>query len=120
MIADQLTATPLRNRVIMVADDAGPYSWSTKEYVVHYVGAKPRKLNVIVVRQAYPIRVRGQELYRIDYKKTDKGKAGYESFVCVRWKGFFVSWTFATFSREEDLDQMAESIQTVSFRSSGR
>jgi len=116
MIADQHTGRPLRDRVIMVADDAARYTWTTKEYVTKYVRAKPQRLNVTVLREAYPIQVAGQEFYRVDYKKTEEGKTGYETFVCVRRKGFFVSWTFVSFSQEEEVDQMAGSIQTVSFR----
>jgi hypothetical protein len=101
--------------VILVADDAEKYSWTTKEYVTKYVHAKPRTLNVIVLRDAYSVGGAGQEFYRVDYKRTDEGKAVYESFVCVRRKGFLISWTFVSLSHEE-LEQIAGSIQTVSFR----
>jgi hypothetical protein len=115
MIADQRTGRPWRNRIILLADDARKYTRTTKEYAAKIVRAMPSKLNVIILRDAYSVAVGGHEFYRVDYKKTDSGQTIYESFVCVRQRDFFVNWTLLAFSQAE-LEPMAASIQTVSFR----
>ena len=114
MVADQHTDRPWKNRLVMVATDAAQFAWTTEKFVAEFVTKIPAKLHVVVRRDTYRLEVGGEEFYRVDYQKTDEGKTLYESFICVRQKGFFISWTFVSLSAEE-IDQIASSIKTVSF-----
>ena len=99
----------------MAATDAALYSWTTEQFVTKYVAAKPAKLHIVILRDVYRLTAAGQELLRIDYQKTEQGRIVYESFVCLRRKGFFVSWTFVSLSPDE-VNQIADSVKTASFR----
>jgi hypothetical protein len=121
LIADQHTGRPWKNRLLLVADDARKYrsDLTTSEYVAKYIRAKKRDLHAEILRDGYRLEIAGKEFYRADYRKVDGGVPMYETFACTRLKGYLLSWTFASTSQEE-LAQMASSIQTVSFREIGR
>jgi hypothetical protein len=112
MIADTHNGTPWRDRIVLVADDAGKYSWSTSEYVTHYVGSMPGKLKIVILRETYPLKVSGHDFFGIDYQKTNEGKTVYQTFLCARMKGFFVSWTFTSVNRKQ-LGELATSVNTT-------
>lgn len=111
MIADKHNGTPWRDRMLMAADNAAKYSWTTSEYASHVVRSLPGK-RVVVLRETYPLKVAGQDFVRIDYQRIDNGKVLYQSFVCTRLKDSLVSWTFVSLNHEE-LGKMAASINTV-------
>jgi hypothetical protein len=114
VIADKHNGTPWRDRITLVADDAGKYSWTTSEYVTHFVRSTPAKLHVVVLRDTYPLKVAGQDFFRVDFQKTDEGKIVYQAFVCTRLKGSLISWTFTSLN-ENQVGELAASINTVAF-----
>jgi hypothetical protein len=120
MVADQHTGRPWKNRVLLVADDAKKYpKLTTAEYVAKYVKAKSQRLHAEMLQDGYRFEIAGKEFYRSDYKRTDNGLDVYEAFVCTKLKGYLLSWSFVSASKEE-LAQMASSIQSVLFRDVGR
>jgi hypothetical protein len=74
MIADTHNGTRWRDRIVLVADDAGKYSWTTSEYVTRYVRSKPAKLHIVVLRDTYSFKVGSHDFFGIDYQKTDEGQ----------------------------------------------
>jgi hypothetical protein len=114
IIADKHNDTLWRDRIALIADDAGKYSWTTSEYVTHFVRSMPAKLHVVVLRDTYPLKVDGHDFFRVDYRKTDEGKTVYQSFACTRLKDSLVSWTFTSLN-EEQVGEMAASVNTVAF-----
>jgi len=112
MIADTHNGTPWRDRIILIADDATGKSWTTSEYVTHFVGSMPPRLNVVVLRDTYPLKVASQEFFGVDYQKTDEGKTVYQSFLCTQLKGYFVSWTFTSLDRKR-LGELTTSVNTI-------
>ena len=61
MTADTHNETPWRDRLVLIPDDAGKYSWTTSEYVTHFVRSMPAKLQIVVLRDTYPLKVSGQQ-----------------------------------------------------------
>jgi len=94
MIADKHNGTPWRDRIALIADDAGKYTGTTSEYVSHFVRSMPAKLHVVVLRDTYPLKIARQDFFRVDYGKADESKTVYQTFVCTRLKDSLVSWTF--------------------------
>jgi hypothetical protein len=112
MTADAHNGTPWRDRIILISDDAKRYSWTTSEYVTHFVRSMPAKLHVVVLRDTYPLKVAGQDFFGVDYQKTDEGKTVYQTFLCTRLKGSFVSWTFTSLNKKQ-LGEMTTSVNTI-------
>jgi len=111
MIADTHNGTPWRDRIVLIAD-AGKYSWTTSEYVTHFVRSMPAKLQIVVLRDTYPLRVGDQDFFGVDYQKTDEGKTMYQTFLCTRLKGSFVSWTFTSLNKKQ-VGDLAASVKTI-------
>jgi hypothetical protein len=116
MVADKHNGTPWRDRIMLVADDARKYSWTTSEYVTHLVRSMPAQRHVVVLRDTYPLKIAGQDFFRVDFRKTDEGKTMYQAFVCARLKGSLVSWAFISLN-EQQVGEMAASINTVALAS---
>jgi hypothetical protein len=112
MIADTHNGTPWRDRIVLVADDVGKYSWTTSEYVTHFVHSMSPKLHIVVLRHTYPLKVGDHDFFRIDYQKTDEGKTVYQTFLCTRLKDSFVSWTFTSLNKNQ-LGDLATSVNTI-------
>jgi len=112
MIADTHNGTPWRDRIVLIADDAGKYSWTTSEYVAHFVRSMPAKLQTVVLRDTYPLRVGGQDFFGVDYQKTDEGKTMYQTFLCTRLKGSYLSWTFTSLNKKQ-VGELAASVKTI-------
>jgi len=112
MIADTHNGTPWRDRILLVADDAGKYSWTTSEYVTHFVRSLPAELQIVVLRDTYPLKVSGRDFFGVDYQKTDEGKTVYQTFICTRLKSSFVSWTFTSLNKKQ-LGELATSVNTI-------
>lgn len=116
LIADQHTGRPLRNRILLIADDAGKYdsSLTVQEYVSKVVRSMLGLPRHGMRRGSHSVEIGGARYYRADYMETFNGGALYKSFVCIKRNGFFVSWTFVS-SSEQELGQMSDSLRTVSF-----
>jgi hypothetical protein len=114
VIADKHNGTPWRDRILLVADDAEEYSWTTSEYVTHFVRSMPARLHVVLLRQTYLLKIAGQDFFRTDFQKTDEGNTVYQAFVATRLKGSLVSWTFTSLNNKE-VGEMAASVNTVAF-----
>jgi hypothetical protein len=112
MIADTHNGTPWRDRIILVADDATKNSWTTSEYVTHFVRSMPAKLNTVVLRDTHPLKVAGKEFFGIDYQKTEEGRNLYQTFLCTQLKGYFVSWTFTSLDKKR-LGELTASVNTI-------
>lgn len=112
MIADTHNGTPWRDRIVLIADEAGKYSWTTSEYVTHFVRSMPAKLNIVVLKDTYALKVADQEFFGVDYQKTDEGKTLYQTFLCTRLKGYLVSWTFASLDRKR-LGELTASVNRI-------
>jgi hypothetical protein len=111
MIADTHNGTPWRDRIILIADDATKNSQTTSEYVTHFVRSMPAKLNTVVLRDTYSLKVAAQEFFGVDYQKTDEGGTLYQTFLCARLKGYFVSWTFTSLDKKR-LRELTASVNT--------
>jgi hypothetical protein len=120
LIADQHTGRPWKNRLVLIADETRKYksSLATEEYVSNFVAAMPRNLHVEIVHHTHLIEIAGKQFWRADYTKIDSGLELYQAFICVRLKGFLISWTFTSTSQQE-LEQLADSIKTVLVRDTG-
>jgi len=114
VIADKHNGTPWRDRILLIADDAGKYSWTTSEYVTHFVRSMPAELHVVVLRETYPLKIASQDFFRADFQKTDEGKTVYQSFIATRLRGSLVSWTF-TGLNDKEVGEIAASVNTVAF-----
>jgi hypothetical protein len=114
MIADKHNGTSWRDRILLIADDAGKYSWTTSEYVTHFVRSIPAKLRVVVLRDTYSLKIAEHYFFRVDYQKADEGKTVYQTFVCTRLKDSLVSWTFTSLD-EKQVGEMAASVSRVAF-----
>ena len=112
MTADTHNGTPWRDRIVLIADDAGKYSWTTSEYVTHFGRSMPAKLQIVVQRDTYRLKVSGHDFFGVDYQKTDEGKTVYQTFLCTRLKGSFVSWTFTSLNKKQ-LGELATSVNTI-------
>ena len=112
--ADKNNGTPWRDRVLLIADDGGKYSWTTSEYVTHFVRSMPAKLHIVLLRETYLLKIAGQDFFRADFQKTDEGKTEYQSFIATRLRGSLVSWTFTSLNNKE-VGEMAASVNTVAF-----
>jgi hypothetical protein len=114
VIADKHNGTPWRDRIVLVADDAGKYSWTTSEYVTHFVRSMPANRHIVLLRETYPLKIAGQDFFRADFQKTNEGKTVYQAFIATRLKGSLVSWTFTSLNNKE-VGEMAASVNTVVF-----
>jgi hypothetical protein len=117
MIADTHNGTPWCDRIVLIADDARKYSWTTSKYVTHLVRSMPASLNIVMLRDTYLINVSGQEFFGADYQKTDEGKTVYQTIISTQLKGYFVSWTFTSLDRKR-LGELTTSVNAIVLGSS--
>lgn len=99
---------------MLAADNAGKYSWTTSQYVTHFVRSMPDDLHVVVRHDTYPLRIAGHDFFRVDFQKTSEGRTLYQVFVCTRLKNTLVSWMFTSLD-ESQVTELATSIKTVTF-----
>ena len=85
VIADK--GTPWRDRILLITDDADKYSWTTSEYVSHFVRSMPAEQHIVMLRETYLLKIAGQDFFRADFQKTDEGKTVYQAFMATRLKG---------------------------------
>ncbi len=109
-IADKHNGTPWRDRIVLA--NTGEYSGTISNYVTHFVRSMPTELHVVVLRDTRPLKVAGQDFFRIDFQKTQEGKTVYQDFVCTRLNGSLVSWTFTSLEQQQ-VEEMVASINSV-------
>jgi TonB family protein len=115
LVLDRRTANPARNRIVISAVDASGYSSATKAFVSDFVRAPIDKTGGEVLREAFSVDFSGQHFFRADYKRVLKVGAQWGAFVCTKFSGYFIGWTFTAGSPEE-LEDIANSLQRLSFR----
>lgn len=116
-IGDRSTGHSLLNRITVVADpEVGSRPHSAEEYLSAFVRAEVRQVHAEVTRQPSSFASGGSAFYRADYKWVDTGTTVYSSMVCIKRKGYWLSWNFTTPS-QRDLDDALSTLQHISFDS---
>jgi TonB family protein len=115
IVIDRRTAKPARNRIVISAVDASGYSSATQAFVSDFVRAPIDKTGGEVLREAFPVDFAGQHFFRADYKQALKSSAQWGAFVCTKFNGYFLGWTFVAGS-PEDLEDAVNSLRRLSFR----
>jgi hypothetical protein len=67
MTADTHNGTPWRDRIVLIADDAGKYSWATSEYVTHFGRSMPAKLQL----KAGEAQIQNSRRWRVGMKTVE-------------------------------------------------
>jgi TonB family protein len=115
LVVDQHTARPFRNRIVVTALDTTGMSLTTQEYVSKMVGVQIARDGRKLVRDSTDVELAGKHFFRADYKQPVPGGALAEAFVCTKFNGYFLGWTFVAGSAEE-LEELVNSLQRLSFR----
>jgi TonB family protein len=115
LVLDQHLTRPFRNRIVVTALDATLTSLTTKEYVSKMVGVQVARDGRKLVRDATDVEIAGKQFYRSDYVQPVPGGALAEAFVCTKFRGYYLGWTFVAGSPEE-LEELVNSLQRLSFR----
>lgn len=116
LIADQHTGRPLKNRLLLVADEQSHYDrhLSKTEYVTKIL---QRMFDIGTADgpgKPYSMKIAGYDFVRADLRDTSGPQTLYKAIVCTEVRGYFVSWTFVS-SSQSDLAQLADSVRNVSF-----
>ena len=115
LVVDQHTARPFRNRIVVTTLDAVGLSATTREYVSKFVKVQVGRDGRELVRDSTDVELAGRHFFRADYKQPVPGGAMAEAFVCTKFSGYFLGWTFVAGSPEE-LEGLVSSLQRLSFR----
>jgi len=115
LVVDQHTAKPFRNRIVVSALDATSMSATTQEYVSKFAKVQVNRDGRELVRDAFDVELAGKHFFRADYKQPIPGGALAEAFVCTKFRGYFIGWTFVAGSPEE-LEGLVNSLQRLAFR----
>jgi TonB family protein len=115
LVVDRHTTKPARNRIVISAVDASGHSSATQAFVSDFVRAPIDKTGGEVLREAFPVDFAGQHFFRADYRQVLKSSAQWGAFVCTKFNGYFLGWTFVAGS-PEDLEDTVNSLQRLSFR----
>jgi hypothetical protein len=116
--ADRQTGKPIRERILMIADDARQYQhgFTAKQYVTKMTHALIKPPGTDLVREAYAVEYGGKAFNRADYEEKYAGGSLSKAFVSRRVRGYLLSWTFVANSQEE-LDVLVNSLAHLSFLS---
>jgi TonB family protein len=114
LVIDQHTARPFRNRIVMSAIDTTGMSATTREYTSKFVQVQVNREGRELVRDAIDVELAGKHFFRADYKQPISGGALSEAFVCTKFRGYFLGWTFVAGSPEE-LEGFVNSLQRLTF-----
>ena len=116
LIADRRTNKPIRERILLIADDSSAYqsAMTLEKWVGRMAHALVKGSQTELLRDTYSVEYAGQHFYRVDYKENWSGGALYKAFTANEYKGFFLSWTFVANSKER-LDKMVQSLDTLAF-----
>ncbi|HYG98430.1 MAG TPA: energy transducer TonB [Terriglobales bacterium] len=115
-VLDRHTGTPIRERILIMADDAALYDspMNSPEGFVAKLTEAQRKTGHDVVRSAYAVEYGGRQFYRGDFNLQYTGGTLYKSSVSTQFQGFLISWTFVA-SSPEQLDRLVGSLSHVTF-----
>jgi TonB family protein len=115
LIVDQHNARSFRNRIVVTALDASVTTLTTQEYVAKMVGVLVSRDGRKLVHESTQVELAGKSFIRSDYKQPVPGGELAEAFVCTKFSGYFLGWTFVAGSPEE-LEGLVRSLQQLSFR----
>lgn len=117
-VLDRHTGSPMRERVVIMADDSSLYHppLSSRTYVEKVTSAQAKLGNEVPagVRELPFHDVHGNGFFRGDFTEAYPGGKVYKSFVAVEVGGFFVSFTFAAGSADA-LNNLVGSISQLTF-----
>jgi TonB family protein len=103
------------SRIVISAMDATGYSAGTPAFASSFVRGPIGATGGEVLREALPVDFAGQHFFRGDYRQDFKGGSQWGAFVCTKFNGYFIGWTFVTYSAEE-LESLVDSLHGLSFR----
>lgn len=115
-IGDRDTGHSLKNRVMVIADAESNYrsGLSAHEYVSAIIRAQVTHANAEVIREPSSFVLGRGDFYRADYKRAEDGIPVYNSLVCIKRNGYWLSWNFVAPSKRE-LDDAVNTLQHISF-----
>jgi hypothetical protein len=116
LIADRHTGGPMRERMLLIADDTNSFKPSIKleDWVKRMTRALVKRSGAELTRDAYAVEYAGQHFYRADFKENYSGGALYKTYLANEYEGFLFSWTFVADS-EERLHQIVNSLNSLTF-----
>ena len=114
LMIDQHTGQRLFNRIVLSALDGSSMSVDTQGFVSKFVRAQLGREGMELVRDTFPVDFAGKHFFREDYKESNTGGALYKAFVCTKFRGYFLGWTFAAGSPPE-LEEALKSLQRIAF-----
>jgi len=103
------------SRIVISAMDAAGYSAGTPAFASNFVRGPIGETGGEVLREGLPVDFAGQHFFRGDYRQDFKGGSQWGAFVCTKFNGYFIGWTFVTYSADE-LEGLVNSLQRLSFR----
>ena len=93
LIVDRYTGS-FRNRILVTALDATGLSATTSAFVSQIVRGPISETGGEVVREPFAVTFVGQPFFRADYKQTFNGGTQWGTFVCTKFRGYFLGWMF--------------------------
>ncbi len=115
LIMDRGDRKDRASRIIISAMDATGYSSTIEVYVSKFARAAINATGGEVLREPFAADFAGHHFFRADYRQDSKGISQWGAFVATRSKGYFIGWTFVTYSAGE-LDGLVDALQRLSFR----
>ena len=113
LILDRYTGS-FRNRILVTALDATGLSVTTSAFVSQIVRGPINETGGEVVREPFAVTFAGQPFFGADYKQTFNGGTQWGTFVCTKFRGYFLGWMFVAISPGE-LEGFVRSLQRLSF-----
>jgi TonB family protein len=116
MVLDRHTGGPMRERVLMMADDANVYRSfkSAADYAAKFLDAQVKGQHMERVRDVFPTEHAGRTFYCGEFNEPYSGGALHKAFVATERSGFLLSWSFVASSAEE-LDVLLQSLGEIRF-----
>ena len=121
LAADRHTGKPMRERVLLVADDASQYKprLSPVEYVTKMGKALIQHPGMELVRNSYQVEHAGKTFARMDYKESYGSGSVSRAFAATEVNGYLLSWTFVANSPQE-LNELVDSLDRLSFKAAAK
>ena len=116
VILDRHTGTPLRERVMIIADDESLYHPplnGAKDYVTRLLDAQVRRGNERV-GEVFSVEHAGKPFYCAEFNEKFPGGALHKAFLATERGGFLLSWVFAS-SSSDSLALILKSLDQISF-----
>jgi TonB family protein len=112
---ERADGVPYRNRVASSAVDASSLTATTQHFVSVFVNAeKSQQVDWELLRDVFPVDLAGKHFFREDYKESSAGRTLYRAFICTKFRGYFLGWTFAAGSPSE-LEESVNLLQGIKF-----